>query len=423
MPCPSRFLFVLIASLFCTTNSCLFADLRKNDSNTTLFRVVWVADPASKATIAWSQSSGAPGTVFYGKKDALRLVENYTSSQKVDRVQEYDGLTNCFVRLTNLDADTEYFFCIKDDKGVSPRMKFRTAPRERQSFTFIAGGDSRNFREPRVHANMLCARLKPLFVAFTGDMINHCDAKSWHAWLSDWQHTIGKDGSMIPIVPHRGNHERRPESVPNHFDTNPNAYFAFDVAGDLFRYYTLNSEVPAGGEQLEWLKSDLDQNYKRVTHLVAGYHKPMRPHVKAKSEGTNPFTWAPIFYRYGLDLAIESDSHVVKRTLPLRPDKKGHEGFSVAEGGDTKATVYIGEGCWGAPLRKANDAKPWTLDCGAFNAFDWIQVSSEGINIKTVRVKHPADLEIFDHVSEFDTPKGLDLWQAKGGEVLHIAAD
>lgn len=394
-----------------------------NESNTDLFRVIWTENPSLKATIGWTQKVGEPGVLYFGKEDALRVPEEYSDSQEVDRVQEYDGLTHCFVRLSDLEADTEYYFCIKDEAGVSPRFKFRTAPDKPQNFTFIAGGDSRNFREPRVHANMLCARLKPLFVAFTGDMINHCDAPSWLAWLNDWQHTIGKDGTMIPIVPHRGNHERRPESISHYFDTNPEVYFSFNVGGDLFRYYALNSEIPAGGTQLEWLSEDLKANYQDVIHLVAGYHKPMRPHVGVKLEGSNPFTWAPVFYQYGVDLCIESDSHVIKRTFALRPDAAGHEGFSIAEASDSHSTVYIGEGCWGAPLRAADDAKPWTLDCASFNGFDWIQVTPQQMRVKTVKVKHPSAIPEFPVTSQYETPKELELWEAEGGAILTIAAD
>ena len=81
--------------------------------------------------------------------------------------------------------------------------------------------------------------------------------------------------------------------------------------------------------------------------------------------------WADNFYRHGLDLSIECDSHVMKRTHPLKPDPNGFEGFSMAKS-DPKATTYIGEGCWGAPLRAADDAKPWTVDTASFNGFDWI---------------------------------------------------
>lgn len=132
--------------------------------------------------------------------------------------------------------------------------------------------------------------------------------------------------------------------------------------------------------------------------------------------------WAETFYQFGLDLALESDSHVMKRTLPLKPDPRGDEGFSAAPK-DPKATVFIGEGCWGAPLRKADDAKSWTIATESFNGIDWIEVSPEKMQIKTVRVKKPSSIQPVTSDNSFETPEGVILWEPKGGAVLEIPAD
>lgn len=391
-------------------------------SATEKYRIVWVGDPTSEAVIAWNQIKGNPGTVYFGDKDHQRDIQAYPEKQKTDHVTEFDGMKNCFVRLSKLSADTTYYFCIQDESGVSQRFYFTTAPDKPKAFTFVAGGDSRNFRDVRVSANMIAAKLHPLFIAFTGDMIDQDRAVEWQEWLDDWQHTTTKDGRMIPIVPHRGNHESRLPSIPMLFDTPEDVYFAFDIGDDLLRYYVLNSEIPAFGKQKKWLEKDLQKHARTTTHLVAGYHKPMRPHVSEKSEGDNPMHWAETFYKYGLDLALESDSHVMKRTLPLRPDPKGDEGFSAAPQ-DKKATVFIGEGCWGAPLRAADDGKSWTIATESFNGLDWIEVTPEKIRVKTVRVEKPSSVQPVSADNSFENPKGLTLWEPKGGTILEIPAD
>lgn len=396
--------------------------LGQNASQTDKLRVVWTADPATQATIAWNQIEGEPASVHFGMEDKGRDPNSYASSQETDRMSEYDGMRNCFVRLKNLEPDTDYFFCLADESGTSRRYVFRTAPDQPQAFTFISGGDSRNFRDVRILANQFAGKLRPLFISFTGDMINKDVAEEWVEWLTDWEQTIGDNGRVIPIVPHRGNHEKRPETIYEHFDTPVDVYFAFDIGGDLCRYYTLNSEIPAGGDQEEWLNADLKEHRATRTHLIAGYHKPMRPHVSAKSEGENPMLWAENFYEHGLDLALESDSHVMKRTQPLKPNPEGHEGFSAAPG-DPNATTYIGEGCWGAPLRAADDGKPWTIATEAFNGFDWVHVSPDSIQVKTVRVEGSANFDPVDLAAPFETPKGLKLWEAGGEEILTITAD
>lgn len=391
-------------------------------SSTDKYRVVWTGDPTTEAVIAWNQVEGNPGTVFFGEEDGGRKPDSYPEQQEVDHTNEFDGMNNCLVRLTGLSPDTTYYFCIRDESGVSPRYHFTTAPNRSRPFTFVAGGDSRNFRDVRVAANQTAAKLRPLFIAFTGDMINKDNEVEWKEWLDDWQHTTTKDGRMIPLVPHRGNHESRPASIPSLFDTPVDVYYAFDIGGDLLRYYVLNSQIPAFGGQKAWLEEDLGERAGKRTHLVAGYHKPMRPHVSAKSEGENPMHWAATFYRHGLDLALESDSHVMKRTLPLRPDPNGEEGFSAA-GDDPNATVFIGEGCWGAPLRAADDAKSWTIATESFNGIDWIEVSPEQIRVKTVRVDDPSKIEAIPVDNSFATPKGLSLWEPEGGALLTIPAD
>ncbi|MDF1851493.1 MAG: metallophosphoesterase family protein [Verrucomicrobiales bacterium] len=391
-------------------------------SATDKYRVVWTGDPTSEAVIAWNQVEGSPGVVHFGEKDEGRNAGKYPEKQKIDHSNDFDGMNNCFVRLEDLKPDTTYYFCIEDEKGVSPRFYFTTAPDKAKTFTFVAGGDSRNFRDVRIAANLTAAKLRPLFIAFTGDMINKDNAMEWQEWLDDWQNTTTKDGRMIPLLPHRGNHESRPASVPSLFDTPEHVYYAFDIGDEQLRYYVLNSQIPASGKQKKWLEKDLKKHAKNRTHLVAGYHKPMRPHVSAKSEGENPMHWAETFYQFGLDLALESDSHVMKRTLPLKPDPRGDEGFSAAPK-DPKATVFIGEGCWGAPLRKADDAKSWTIATESFNGIDWIEVSPEKMQIKTVRVKKPSSIQPVTSDNSFETPEGVILWEPKGGAVLEIPAD
>ncbi|MDF1815736.1 MAG: metallophosphoesterase family protein [Verrucomicrobiales bacterium] len=398
------------------------ADINGNDSGTEKYRLVWAKDPTTEATVAWNQKSGDPGVVHYGTKDFGRKHHLYPKSQKTHRTFRYtESINNCFASLSDLQPDTRYFFCIKDKQGVSRRLTFVTAPDKPIEFTFIAGGDSRNFREPRIHANQICTKLQPLFIAFTGDMINRDTEEEWTEWLEDWQQTIDSEGNIIPIVPHRGNHESRPESIYNYFDTPEDAYYHWAIGDDMFRYFTLNSQIPADGKQGKWLRSELKKYRKNTTHLVAGYHKPMRPHVSKKSEGDNPLLWADTFYQCGLDLAIESDSHVMKRTLPLKPDRNGTEGFSRSLN-DKNATVYIGEGCWGAPLRAADDSKPWTIDAASFNGFDWILVTPDRIEVKTVMIQNPIHIKKIDPAKIFENPT-LKLWEPKGGSVLIVPGD
>ena len=394
-----------------------------NTSQTEKYRIVWFEDPTTTATFVWNQLKGNPATLHYGTKDHDRKFTEYPGKQKADKVVDFDGMKNCMVTLRNLSPDTSYFICLSDEYGVSRRFYFHTAPNTPKPFSFIAGGDSRNHRNVRQAANTMVQKLQPLFVAFTGDMINQDNATEWNDWLNDWQLTTNDNGRLIPIAPHRGNHEARAVSVPNHFGMPKDSYAAFNIGGKLLRYYILNSQIPADGAQGAWLKDDLKNNADGVTHLVAGYHKPMRPHTSGKALGRNPYTWADTFYDYGFDLVLESDSHVMKRTLPVKPDATGKGGFTAAPD-DPKATIYVGEGCWGAPLRAANVNYPWTVDRAAFNGFDWVQVTPDALYDKTVKVDNVSSVGEIDPKDPYKNPTNLELWNPNGGdEVLQIPAD
>ena len=411
-------LFSAVASLSGQNSS-----VNINTSKTEKYRLVWFEDPTTTATFVWNQLEGDPATLYYGLKNEGRNKSKYTERKEVDRVVEYDGMRNCMVTLGNLKPDSWYYMCLGDGAGVSRLFYFRTAPKLPKSFTFICGGDSRNFRDIRQAANTMCRKLSPLFVAFTGDMISSDNAEGWNDWLDDWQLTMSDSGQLLPIVPHRGNHESRPESIPSHFGTSKDSYGAFNIGSGLFRYYILNSEIPADGSQGNWLRSDLEKNAQGITHLVAGYHKPMRPHTSGKALGRNSYKWAETFYRAGFDLVMESDSHVMKRTLPLKPFTGGGEDFKAAPN-DPNATVYLGEGCWGAPLRKADVNYSWTVGTAAFNGFDWIHVTPGAIFDKTVKVGNVAQVGQVDPKNPYRNPKGLKLWAPNGGdEVLKIPAD
>ncbi|WP_346188822.1 pre-peptidase C-terminal domain-containing protein [Rubritalea halochordaticola] len=391
-------------------------------------RVTWVTDPSTTATIGWEQVSGSAGTVHFDTSDHGTTVANYSFSKTVDRQVSYHGMNNSFARLSGLTPDTNYYFVIEDNSGASDRYYFRTAPATAQPFTFCAGGDSRNNRTPRQQANRLVGKLRPLFVAFTGDMINSDVAVEWQEWLDDWQETITSDGRIFPILPHRGNHESGGnQTVYNIFDTTSNNYYALNIGGDLMRFYVLNSEVSAGGTQLSWLQNDLNSNSGTTRHLCAGYHKPMRPHQSGKSEGSDEYNnWAQLFYDHGMDLVFESDSHVVKRTGPLMPSTGAgsDEGFIAVSSSDPNATIYTGEGCWGAPLRAADDSKNWTLAAGSFNSFDWVQVYSDRIDLRTVVVNsQEANTGSNTDADPFAIPSNLQLWTPASGTVLSVPGD
>ncbi len=382
------------------------------------YRLTLRDNPATSIVIGWDQFSGNGATVYYGTTDYGTNYQQYQNSKAPDRTVFYKGMNNQFVRLNGLQAATAYYFVIKDSEGVSKRFWFKTATADQSRLSFIAGGDSRNNRTPRRNANSLVAKLKPHAVFFGGDMTDNDTNSQWQTWFDDWQLTIASDNRMFPIIAARGNHEGSNKSIYNLFDVpSTSIYYGITFGDNLIRTYTLNTEISISGNQTEWLENDLSANEK-VLWKMAQYHKPMRPHVSYKREGNNQYSnWAELFYDKGVRLVVECDAHTVKSTWPVRPSSgSGNDEGFVRE--NSKGTVYVGEGCWGAPLRSSNDAKQWTRNSGSFNQFKWIFVDKDKIETRTIRVDNASAVGAVSNNNVFVIPSELDIWSPTNGEVV-----
>ncbi len=389
-------------------------------AETDFYRVMWNADPSTSMVIGWNQISGADAVVYYDTVDHGLNVSAYAYSHDVDRAIYTKGMSNRFARLSDLQPNTAYYFVIVDENSVSQRMWFKTTPNvSTERLSFIAGGDSRNNREQRQNANKLVAKLRPHAVIFGGDYTLYGTSTQWKDWFEDWQLTIAEDGRITPIVAARGNHELSNLDLVNLFDVpHSEVFYKMVFGGDLVSVFTLNSEIAISGTQTNWLDSELsiDQSIFRL----AQYHKPVRSHHSSKSEGTNQYTyWVPLFDQYRMDLVVECDSHTSKTTWPVvasdAPDND--EGF-IRD--DINGTVYTGEGCWGAPLRSADDTKSWTRNSGMYNQFKWIHIDQNKIELRTVLTDNADSVSSVDDSDIFTAPENLEIFTPSTGDVVII---
>lgn len=389
-------------------------------SNNRRYRLIITDNPATTIMIGWEQHSGNNPVVYYGTTDYGTTYGSYTSTKAVDRSVNHKGMENRFAKLTGLTPNTNYYFVINDSEGTSQRFWFKTAPAINTTMSFIAGGDSRNNRTPRQNANTLVSKIKPTAVFFGGDMTNNDSSTSWQEWFDDWQNTTASDGRMIPIIPARGNHEQSNDQIYNLFNTpTSDVYYKITFGTNLISMYTLNSEIAVGGNQTTWLTSEVEND--NAIWKSAQYHTPTRPHVSSKSENNDQLAnWAQLFYDNGFRLVCESDSHTVKTTWPVKPCSSGSgcEEEFVRE--DYAGTVYVGEGCWGAPLRSSDDTKVWTRDSGSFNQFKHICVSTTEIEVRTIQVNDPAGVGENSNNSVCELPSGIDVWNPTNGSLVTI---
>jgi len=415
-------------------------------AGTKFYRASYRDDPSTTIVIGWcDDGTSTNAKVHYGTVDHGTNHSLYPNVKDVDRTVTHRGLTHRFARLTNLTPNTYYYFVIKDDQGVSQRMIFKTLPNDPNvPLLFISGGDTRTgvslvefeaseCRPRRQRGNILVAKIRPDFVAFSGDFVLTTTVNSqWSDWLSDWQLTLGTNKLLIPIVPIFGNHELS-EDVEKLFDVpNINAYYALNFNGKLLRLYNLNSEIECDASQLNWFTNDL-QLYSTPTNepywKVVQYHIPLVPHGEYSPMNSLISCWAPLFKQYKIKLAMEGHTHVQKVTWPIIPSNApgSDQGFIR---NDTLGTVYFGEGCWGAPLRNlytyynSQQAFNWTRNQGKFTGFGIVKVTKQKIQIQVVKFHEASDVANVSQVSLTDPPAtiptGLVYWTPSNGQIIEI---
>jgi hypothetical protein len=287
----------------------------------------------------------------------------------------------------------------------------------------IAGGDSRAYLDnsPRQTANLMVSKLRPDMVWFGGDYTWLSTSIEWSSWMDDWQMTTTADGKMVAAIWERGNHELSAGIVYDLFDVpSPNEYYALSIGGTFIRMYTLNTEVSMLGNQASWLQNDLQANSANHDWNIAQYHTCMRPHTTEKSNGDEQYSaWAHLFHQYRVQLVVESDAHDVKTTWPVKPSTgpNSEDGFELDS---LHGTVYIGEGCWGAPLRTSDRNRHWTRNSGSFNSFHWLKIGKDTIEVRTVATDNASSVASVSDNDRFTPPSGINIWNPSNGNVVYI---
>lgn len=328
------------------------------------WRIVWTASPQTHAIVSWStRQPGSSHRVHLDTKSHDGEIARYARSVEATWngafTDEGSGTARSLqyhhASLDGLSPSTTYWFVCESDGVAGPELHFTTAPADDRSFAIVSGSDSRSDRAQRRKMNERIAEIAaadPTVLAMThgGDYVySGYHLEQFTHWLTDHELTITGDGRVLPIIPTRGNHEIGGKLFDEVFASPGGGlgrnWFATPLSPQVL-LLTLNTEVAAGGDQARFVESTLASNAK-VRWKVAQYHRPVYPSVKTPAAAKEH--WVPLFDAHRLDLAIESDGHTLKRTMPIRGD-------APAEGG----VVYIGEGGLGVRQRTPDDDR-WFL--------------------------------------------------------------
>jgi hypothetical protein len=383
-------------------------------------RVTFGLNPSNEASIIWDQNRGEFLGLYLDTVDPS--INRFRTKLELSEKNSVRGMKNHIVRLKDLKPNTRYYFTIKDTEGFGRTYYFSTvsdSPNER--FSFIAGGDSRDNRVVRQKADKLVAKLKAHAVLFNGDFTGIDIEKQWKEWFLDWENSIDTDGRITPLIVTRGNHEHSNKVLVSLFDVPHKKVFYNTVfGGNLLNLVSLNSEIQKVGPQKLFLRNTLAEHTSFQWQIIQ-YHRPVRAHVASKKEMQTQYkNFVPLFEKHkNVRLCLENDSHTWKVTWPIVSSKEADadEGF---KRDDAKGIVYAGEGTWGAPLRPADDKKSWTRDAEAINQFNWIFVSKEKIELRTVKYENEADVESLNEKNRFQMPKNIELYGPVNGTLVEI---
>lgn len=357
------------------------------------WRVVWTGDTMTTATISWSTAAeGSKHTVHYGTQSHGKSLQKYSHRVQSSNNGEYtqsdkekaDGTKKAYYHhctLTGLKPQTRYYFVIESDGATSRELHFYTCPKK-EPFTVIHGGDSRSGHSSRCKMNLRIAKEledNPRIVALAhgGDYVYAGNSyRQWRLWMSHHELTTTEKGRVIPIIPTRGNHDGGELffEVFNLKKTGEkNAYWQTTHLGENITLVTLDTNVPAEGPQEAWLDSQLKEHRKKANWLLTQYHRPLFPAVKSPARQAK--TFVPLFEKYNVDLACESDGHCIKRTVPIRDGKK-----------DPTGVTYIGEGGLGVGQYRPKPDR-WFLQGGTVSRGHHIMLldfTAKTLGIRTV---------------------------------------
>jgi len=358
------------------------------------WRITWIGDTTTEATISWTTAEeGSTHEVHYGTSAHGTDVSKYSDKQVCQKNGSYDqGKSGAYYHhavIKGLKPATVYYFVLRSDGETSRQFYFVTAPEKAAKFSIIHGGDSRSGHLARCRVNMQIAETvknnpRIICLAHGGDYI--VDGRiwnQWRLWLSQHELTTGEDGRVLPVIPTRGNHDPGPiyQEVFN-IDQGAPDWHTTQLGSDV-AMVTLDTNVPGGGAQSEWLEEELKRLRPKSTWLLTQYHRPLYPAVKNAPAHTKIF--APLFDQYNVDLACESDGHCIKRTVPIRDGKA-----------DPTGVVYIGEGGLGVGARTPK-ANLWYFDggkTGKGHHFMQLDFAPETLRIRTILLGG----EVFDDV-------------------------
>lgn len=380
-------------------------------------RVIWAEQPATEAIISWTtMAPSSSNKIYFDTVSQDGEIETYQYHSEAERngkitmtsMDKTEGVSPGWyhhVQLKDLSPSTRYYFVVESDGDTTEEHYFITAHIGDRPFKILSGGDSRMGGEKpryagrtphtdRQQMNKVIAELLEenpdiMALAHGADWGTTADWRHLYWWFEDNELIKTSDNRLLPFIVARGNHDEEIGFQEN--------FWLAEITDQLsFGYYfttkigntaliTLNSEISVAGDQREWLDEELESltsDSNGPLWLMAQYHRPAYPVAKDFDRHTFARVrnaWTPLFDQYNLDLVLESDGHVLKRTMPIRNFQPSEDGV-----------VYIGEGGMGVPQRVPIE-NLWFVQEPGFSASAhhvWLlDISSDSLYMEAISIE------------------------------------
>jgi len=300
-------------------------------------------------TIMWETVYPSTGKVEFGKNGKLdrTIAGQYAPTQ----IHE--------ITLMNLEPDRDYQYRVVSRNMTSPVQTFHTKKPAHAPFKFVVWGDNRSF--PKVCENLvkLMAKENPDFVANVGDVVT--SGKNLSEWIDEYFYPLRYLGGRVPTYISIGNHEYGgywdvrqvapfEERVrhPVHTTGSNQYWFSFDYGNAHFVFIDpnksegpLGDRIPAGSQQYEWFKNDLEQARDRAEWIFVFFHQPPysecwsggyydgEPHLRQEI--------VPLIEANNVAIVFSGHTHDYERGLPHPPydpqTGKGNNAAYIITGG------------------------------------------------------------------------------------------
>jgi len=342
--------------------------------------LTWKQDPTTTMVIDWHENNPLDKPVLLHR---LKGASEWTSATPQQIDFPHSPTRKIYrTELTGLKPGTAYEF---RPNGREEAYHFLTMPAKLdRPLRIVAGGDTA-WNATFVKINKVVVGLKPDLIIWGGDYaysdgspdLLHKEIE-WHANVRD--HLVGPDRRVIPVVAAIGNHEVRSVVAPYY-----RATFAFPGEAnygvlDFGTYLSVwlldtNHMAKIVGKQTEWFAESLATRAKDANRaLFPVYHVPAYPSVRNDEKTTLEVRehWVPLFEKNSVSVAFEHHDHAYKRTHPLLG--------GVAQDAASKGVTYLGDGAWGASVRKIRPLadNPHFAKAEAINHVYFIEMPAEG---------------------------------------------